>query len=164
MANYREKIYLDSNIIIAFLMGENESDRKAERIAYCMRRVVTGEIKALSSSEIYAEILEGKCPTGAFEKIKATIFRRRNYEIVGAIPRIHEIAGEIRNRYAQGGRKITAPDATHLATAIYYEVDAFYTWDDGKKGGASLLSLDGNVTVYGLHICKPPLPKQTVLL
>lgn len=163
MANYLEVIYLDSNVIIAFLKGEDESDRKAERISHCFRRIMDSEIKAISSSEIYTEILAGKFAPGAFEKIERTLFKRRNYDIVGAIPKIHKIAGGIRSHYAGIGSKMEAPDATHLATAIYYNVDAFYTFDGGKKGGIGLLSLDGNVAGYGLHVCKPPLPTQTSL-
>jgi hypothetical protein len=58
------------------------------------------------------------------------------------------------------GRVLKPPDSIHLATALIYEVDEFYTNDD------KLLKLNGILTVPNYHILKiirPPLPTQITL-
>jgi integrase len=52
--------------------------------------------------------------------------------------------------------------AKHLASAIHFEVDEFHTFDEGKKGGRSLLSLDGDVAGHRLRICKPPVGQMQI--
>ena len=54
-----------------------------------------------------------------------------------------------------GGKKLSVPDAIHLATAFICQSDEFHTFDDGGKGGISLLALNGNVAGNPIKICHP---------
>ncbi len=81
---------------------------------------------------------------------------------------ISDLAGRLGEYYNIGAgklpnREMTDLDAQHLAAAIVYNVDAFYTFDEGKKGGMNLLALNGDVMGYPLTIIKPPLPPQMKL-
>jgi predicted nucleic acid-binding protein len=53
------------------------------------------------------------------------------------------------------GRCLALPDAIHLATAKACQSEEFHTFDDGGKGGISLLSLSGNVAGDDIKICPP---------
>ena len=54
-------------------------------------------------------------------------------------------------------RKLSTPDAIHLATAMIYKADQFWTFDDGKKNPKylGLLELDGHEWLDKLAICRP---------
>jgi len=85
--------------------------------------------------------------------------KRPNVTYVDFEPPINALMTEIfdyYSRYPDGVRKMALPDAMHLATAINKNVEAFYTFDGGRKGGMNLLKLDGDVAGHKLHICKPP--------
>lgn len=165
MPKYTEKICIDSCIIIAFLKGENEANNKMERIDYCMKRIMNSEIKAISAGVIYAELNETHLNKSghSIEDVENILFNRRNYEVMSTSPKIYKIASFIRNYYLKDAIKLKVPDSIHLATAIYYEVDAFYTWDYGKQDGVNLLSFNGDVAGHDLKVCIPPLPIQTNL-
>lgn len=47
------------------------------------------------------------------------------------------------------GRNIKVPDATHIATALLYKVEALHTFD------VPMLNLNGRPWLDGLTICKP---------
>ena len=165
MPKYTEKVCIDSCIVIAFLKGENEANNKMARIDYCMERIIRSEIKAISAGVIYPELSEthlNKCGS-SIEHVEKVLFNRRNYEVMSTSPKIYKLASSIRDYYIKNGIKLKAADSIHLATAIYHEVDAFYTWDYGNKDGVNLLSFNGNVAGYNLKVCIPPLPVQTNL-
>lgn len=112
------------------------------------------------------EVFECELSSGVYERY-TNLLTRRNVITLDNDLRVAELAGKIREYYAQRKRidgldGITTPDAIHLATAIHYSADVFYTFDDGKKAGSkgrSLLSLNGNVAGHELHI-KKPIAKQ----
>ena len=68
-------------------------------------------------------------------------------------------AHEIRDYYKSKGRVMETPDSIHLASAILYEAEVFYTFDgEGKKKRptrAKLLSLSGDVAGHDLTIRRP---------
>jgi len=69
------------------------------------------------------------------------------------------LAGELRDFYQNKGnvKPLSLPDAIHLATAIIYNVEAFYTFDEkGNAKFCGLIPLSGNVAGHNLQICKPP--------
>ena len=85
------------------------------------------------------------------------LMMRKGIELPSVDLRVERLAAELRKYYSDNGPKeLTEKDSLHLAAAIHYKVDAFYTFDEGKKGGISLLSLSGNVAGYHLLICRPP--------
>lgn len=90
----------------------------------------------------------------------SSFLKRRTVHLVDQDLRISDLGREIREYYHRqraidGLPELTIPDATHLATAIHYGVDEFWTFDDGRHGGRGLLSLNGNVAGHQLTICKP---------
>jgi len=89
-------------------------------------------------------------------KIKNLLFRklfqRKNFQEKPVNQYIATLAHDIRNFYQRTNNKIRTPDAIHLATAIYYNAEKFYTFDGA--GGGGLLRFDGNVAGYELAISK----------
>jgi len=156
MPLYLEKICLDSTIIIAWMKNEARPNQEMGGVEYCIERIMKNEIKAIASVNIIGEILRGKYPPEVYDLFERTTSKRRNFELIGIDIRISKLIHEIRNYYdsLRIRRRIELPDASHLATAIQYAVDAFYTFDK------DLLSLNGNVAGHTLIICKPPLPRQ----
>lgn len=76
-------------------------------------------------------------------------------------------AREIRVKFLNhpSKRKLSTPDAIHLATALIYEVNEFWTLDDGKKNPKylGLLELDGHewldkLVIKRPHVEQPELP------
>lgn len=159
MPKYDEIIYLETSIIIAWIKNENRQNNEMDGVEFCVDRIMNGNIKAITSTLTMPEILEGKFPPGKVEIFERTISQRRNFEIINVDSKIAKLAQKIRNYYAIRNKKIETPDATHLATGIHYEVNAFYTFDEDD-----LLPLNGNVAGYNLLICKPPLPQQKRLI
>lgn len=77
----------------------------------------------------------------AFWELLAT----RSLQEVAIETRIGQLSGDLREYYRKqhetdGGGKLSTPDAQHLAAAIHYEADVFYTFDGGKKNARSLLT------------------------
>jgi predicted nucleic acid-binding protein len=124
-----------------------------------MDRIESGEVKAITSVNTRIEICEGEIPPDKKAILDRTLGPRRGLEQVAVDHRIAPLAQEIRTYYRQRGKRLETPDATHLATAIHYRVDALYTFD-----GDDLLPLNGNVAGHNLVICKPPLPVQGKLV
>lgn len=64
----------------------------------------------------------------------------------------------IRSYYCEnrpGDKPPAIPDCIHLATAVLLKVTELHTFDDGGKGGFSLLALDGDVAGDAISIKKP---------
>jgi len=155
MPRYLEKIYLETTVITAWLKKEIRPNQEMEGVEYCIERIMKNEIKVITSVSTIGEILPGQFPPGKYDLFIRTISKRRNFELTGIDMRISVLAQEIRDYYRFLNNKIDLPDAYHLATAIYYMVNALYTFDKDD-----LLPLNGNVAGHSLIICKPPLPKQ----
>jgi hypothetical protein len=88
------------------------------------------------------------------------VMRRRNVREINADARIFDEASRIREYHANQPekRKVTTPDATHLATAALYEADEFLTMDGLKKGGQNkrkLIALSGDVGGHNLSVVHP---------
>lgn len=67
-----------------------------------------------------------------------------------------QLSHDIRDHYDQQGVKLSSADTVHLASAIIYEADVFYTLDgSGKKKRGTLLPLDGDAAVQKIRIAKP---------
>ena len=122
----------------------------------CVDKILNGQVLLIILRDILFEEVHLNIPEAA-EKFRKLMMRHR-IELPSKDLRIEKLAHELRDHYDQipNSKKLLEKDSLHLATAIHYRVNAFYTFDEGKKGGLSLLSLNGNVAGYPLVICKPP--------
>ena len=84
-------------------------------------------------------------------------FQRDNASIVAQDERISDKSSEIREYYSRKGITLDAGDCIHLATAILYKADVFYTLDGSGANPKpnDLLPLSGDVAGYPLRIEKP---------
>jgi len=155
MPKHRDLIYLDTNVLLAWIKNETRPNNEMDGVDYCMDRIEAGEIKTITSVNTLIEICEGEVPPEKKAFLDRTLGQRRGIEQVCVDHRIAALAQEIRTFYRQKGKRLELPDTTHLATAIHYRADALYTFD-----GDDLLPLNGNVAGHNLVICKPPLPSQ----
>jgi len=154
-------IYWDSSIFIAWLKNEKRPNSEMDGVHECVKDTEVGKIKLITSVITRTEVFE----TNLSEDVKKSyekLLNRRNVLLLDQDLRVSNLSREIREYYNRqrdqdGLPGITTPDAIHLATAIHYGAHAFYTFDNGKKSGRSLLSLNGNVAGHPLTICKPPI-------
>lgn len=156
--------YWDSCIPIAWLQNEVNAygsegiDGIAEQIARFERQ----QSHLATSVLTLTEMLQSKIPPEVREKFE-TLFNRRNFHLVDVNRRIATLASEIRDFYqnvGDGYRTVSTPDAIHLATAIYFECNVFYTFDGAGKVRRNedrrLLTLNGTIANrYRLTIMKP---------
>lgn len=159
MSNKRKVIQWDSCILIALITGESRPKEDMDGLRECLEKVEKGEVDLIISGMYEVEVLHKSKPEVADKLIR--ILRRPNVSIMPVDIRVLQLAGIIRQYYVElkatdGKPALEQSDAIHLATAIHYQVDEFYTFDDGKKKSRSLLSLDGNVAGHSLKIRKPP--------
>jgi predicted nucleic acid-binding protein len=152
----KERVYWDSNIFIAWIRDEKRPGHEMDGLLDCVERVEKGEVIICTSSETALEVLEGMMTDEQRERYQRLLRSRRCQPLPYDV-RVQSLAKLIREYYSSKGEKLpSAMDAKHLATAIHYDVGLFYTFDNGGKGGRSLLELDGNVAGFKLKICKPP--------
>lgn len=163
----KPKYYLDSSVLIAWLTDEKRPEGEMEGVYDCFERIENGKAIGVISSATWSEIVLDDQPPDKARQFRLLVSGRRIQE-VAIDTRVGTMSGQLRQHYAEkdkedGGGKLTTADAQHLAAAIHYQLDAFYTFDTGRKpnredGGRSrsLLSLSGNVAGHDLTVCKPP--------
>ena len=116
------RIYLDSNVYIAFLNG-GDSDQ-APIAADLMRSLRAGDVVAIAiASELVRVEVSGKDGVGAEEA--AALLSDANIEWSPVDRRVAELA-----RRFVVERKLKPADAIHLATASLRSAEAVMTWDD----------------------------------
>jgi predicted nucleic acid-binding protein len=154
----RSTIYWDACIFIAWLKNEVRPPGEMDGIVECVEAVERNEIRLITSVQTRTEVFEANL-SDQVKTMYADLLKRRNVQLIDNDLRVSDLARQIREYYAElshrdGQPGITTPDAVHLATAIHYKADAFYTFDKGDRKARSLLSLDGNVAGHPLKIWK----------
>lgn len=154
-----KKIYWDSCVFIAWLKDEVRPGHEMDGVYECVEEVEAGRVGIFTAVTTVTEVLESKM-TVAIKTKYTEVMNGRKVQFIPTDLRVGEKASELRDFYLKqskidGKDPLTQPDAIHLATAIHYRADEFWTFDNGGYGGRSLLSLDGNVAGYPLNICKP---------
>jgi len=161
----REVTYWDTCIFIAWLKDEKRQAHDMDGVYDAVDDAKKGKIVVLTAATTFGEVRKTKHLKAwkEFERFN----QRRNVKVVDIDPRIHTLAAELRDFYKNlhakdGNGLLTVLDSEHLATALRYKAARFYTFDNGGKGGRSLLSLNGNVAGYDLVICKPPVRRMSL--
>jgi predicted nucleic acid-binding protein len=160
MTGKNDTVAWDTCIFLAWLKNETRAPGEMEGIAQSIEAIENNRLNLIASATIFSEMFLGSLPQEVQDQF-ATFRQRSNVEI--AIPAdegINNLAGVLRQFYSNikdGQPPLATPDAIHLATAITYEVKAFYTFDErGSYRSRGLLPLNGNVAGYKLRIQKPP--------
>ena len=159
MRIYSPLFYWDTAIFLAWLQNEKRDPLEIAGIREMVSQIHENKVKLITSVMTYTEVLRSKLTTNA-EQVWTNVLKRRNVSLVTHDIRIAKLSSEIRDYYQQfkdvnGLRTLSPADAVHLATAILYKVDCFYTFDEKGKNGRGLIPLSGNVAGYKLIICKP---------
>lgn len=146
--------YWDTCLFLAWLKDEErnlgEMDGVRESIDRCRRR----EVKIMTSVLTSVEVLAARIPVG-MDTHFAGLMKRISR--VSVDTKVASLADDLRNHYAQkGGKKLSTPDAIHLATAVHYRADEFHTFDEvGGRQTLGLIPLSCDVGGHKLTICKP---------
>jgi predicted nucleic acid-binding protein len=152
-------IYWDSCVFIAWIKDEKRPPGEMDGIYECVGHVQKGKIRIVTSVMTRTEVFETDLTPDVSEKY-ANLLNRRNVQTLDQDLRVSNLAREIREFYERQSQidhlpGLSTPDAVHLATAIHYRVEEFWTFDDGGYKSRSLLSLNGNVAGHPLVITKP---------
>jgi predicted nucleic acid-binding protein len=145
MVNNKIVYYWDTSIFIAWLRNEDRPNREMDGVYSIAEKIQKNQAILITSQMLTVELLPSTLTSEAVTLIER-FFKRKNAQKKPMDGRIPQIAQGLRSRY-----KLSSPDSIHLATAVYYVVDEFHTFDD------KLLSLNGDVDGYPLLIRKPPI-------
>ena len=162
MKTGRRKFYWDNTCWLAWLNGEGTETWPASVVQGIQDVVIEVEANRailFASAIIRGEIFQGQLTQEQRDKF-ARLMRRHNVTEVNADAKIMNEASRIREYHANQPqkRRVSTPDATHLATALIYEADEFHTMDGLKKGGQNkrkLLALSGDVGGRKLDVVWP---------
>ena len=175
MNEYKPCYYWDACVFIAWITDEQKrSPIERDGLREIARQIHSNEARLITSIITITEVLQSYL-TEEQSSIYEKFLRRRNCSQYPFDKKIADIGREIRDYYHNLNDRlptIAQADTVHLATAIYYEVKEFHTFDEKnifggkrKRKKRGLIPLSGNVAgKYGLKICKPPPPKQLTLL
>jgi predicted nucleic acid-binding protein len=112
----------------------------------------------ITSTITFVEVLSSTL-SGEKERQFRQSFRHQDHISYDVDPPIAMKARDIRVKFLNhpSKRKLSTPDAIHLATAMIYKADEFWTLDDGKKNPKylGLLELDGHEWLDNLVIRRP---------
>lgn len=133
----------DSVTFIAVLNGGIHRTREEiSGLREVIDMVERRQARILTSELILAEVLDN---AGQLERL----MKRPEYFMVSASGPILRRVRELREAARREGRSLKTPDATYIATALAYRVEALHTFD------GQLLGLSRSPLIDGLQICKP---------
>ena len=143
----------DSSVLIDWIKGDDQGRMK--RIGMVVSGVEQDNYRIVVSTLVYVEVLESAMPEGTMKMFQQFIQNRKQVEVVAVDIRVAQKAQLIRNN---SRKKLSTPDAVHIATAIVSGAKIFHTFDDG------LLQLSGQDEVDGLTITACEIPGTTLNL
>lgn len=123
-----QKIGLDTTIFIYLLENKGVLGKRVKDI---LNLVEEGKMEAVFSSIGMIEILTGPKKMGRHDlalQYKELITHFPNLTIAGINEQVINIASDLRARYG-----IRTPDAIHVATAIDFGAEKFFTNDKGLR-------------------------------
>ncbi len=161
MATGKPKFYWDTAPLIAWITNEKRANpAEMAGLAEVVEMVERGSAVLMISVLWRAEVLDLHLTPAQRKRLDDT-FDGRTFIEVSIDGRILDLASEIRtiqraSKKKDALKKITTPDAIHLATAIQFDATEFHTFDGARAGNpGGLLTLDGNVGGHRLKICAP---------
>jgi predicted nucleic acid-binding protein len=165
--NTKPKIYWDSCIYLAWLKGEEKEHGKSfiDAIHDIAKDNYEKKVVIITSTITFVEVLSARLDAEQERKFRKC-FRSMDHITRDVDPPIALRARELRETIinGSGSKKLTTPDAIHLATASIYEAD-FWTFDAGgnDKKSIGLLELNDDVRVGKIKICKPEVIQARLL-
>ena len=163
-------VYLDTCVILSWIKG-NGSRTAAELsdLGGVIQALDGKKLTALTSVITRTEILAVDMNDDALSKYRKFMRKRRGLYEVDVNRTIAIKASEIRDHYRRNPlnpdstKTVSTPDAIHLASAIEYGAESFFTYDQNNKGkGLGLLPLNEDSGVDGLEIRKPSLMQARI--
>jgi predicted nucleic acid-binding protein len=146
----------DTSVFIAWL--KEEPDKPLADIEAVVSELDAKKAVLVVPVTVFTEMQPSKFTTEQWDRFQKTV-RRSNVVVANTTPAIAQKGSPLRDRAEAEGRKIKTGDATIIATAIAYRVDALHTFDP------RLINLNGSRIVEGLRITQPlPLSGQKGLL
>jgi predicted nucleic acid-binding protein len=144
---------------LAWIKAEQRAPGELEGIDEMIRSIEAGDSILMTSAITRIEVLESTLTTAQQQAFVIAI-SRRPVQTVACSMRVADKAHELRDFYQAKGDKLTTPDAIHLATAIIFGADVFYTFDGAggqskPKRNLKLLPLNGSVANHPLRIERP---------
>jgi predicted nucleic acid-binding protein len=161
--------YIDTSVWLAWLQNEKRKPGEMDGVLDIATKMHKSEVRVITSVLTKTEVLESSLGPDAKQKWDG-VLRRKNVQVTMTDDRIWSLASEIRDYYHARREEddlptLSTPDAVHLATAILYVVDLFYTFDenDERNKRRALIPLSGNVAgKYNLIIKKPSASQRTL--
>lgn len=162
MAIGKPKFYWDTAPLIAWIKDETREDAsEMDGLAEVVELVESNAAILMTSVLWRAEVLDDSLDRDQKQRL-IDVFKHRYIQELAIDGRVMQLAGEIRSYHKNLPskdviKKISTPDAIHLASAIQYDASEFHTFD-GKKYSSNpggLLTLNGNVAGHRLKICTP---------
>jgi len=164
MSGIKPKIYYwDSCVYLAWILGEQSHDKAC---IDAMARITKEnfELKNImfTSTLTFTEVTYARLDAAQIERFQKS-FRPESHIPYDVDKAIADKARVFRERFFVNPKKLSTPDAIHLATAVIGGADEFHTFDDGQKDKKTigLLELSGDSRVDGLVICKPNVPQSS---
>jgi predicted nucleic acid-binding protein len=136
----------DTCVFIAWL--KQEENKPLADIELVVNEIDSGHAVLVVSVTVFTEIQRSKFTNEQWERFQGFL-TRSNVVVANTTPDIAQKGSEIRDRAEADERRIKTGDATIVATAIAYGVDALHTFDPG------LLRLSRSAVVEGLPITEP---------
>ncbi len=150
--------YWDACIFMAWLNAEDDVHGPAvmEGIREMVRDSDGGRAVVFTSVMTKTEIYHRLKTQWAKDEYNR-FCQRPNTSVIAQDDRIGDKSSDIRAYYSRKGITLDAGDSIHLATAILYEANVFYTLDGNadKPKPNALLPLNGDVAGYPLRIQMP---------
>ncbi|NJK93077.1 MAG: PIN domain-containing protein [Blastochloris sp.] len=173
MSGKKTVYYWDSCVYVAWLKQESAHADYLDSINAIIESNKNGQCTIITSTITMTEVLSTKFDNNQQEREFVDCFSFKKHLTFDVDPPVAMKARELRDYYISNpitDRKLLAPDAIHLATAIIYTASEFHTFDNGEskdnqgKKGIPLLDLGSKVGTYSLKICKPFMPHESKLI
>lgn len=155
-------IYWDTCVFISYIIGGiDRTPAEMSGIDNIVNEVEANRIILVTSVMTRVETLYDLYDKEKRNKF-LNIFKRPNIQEIEVHHPIANLANSIRSQFKQLGiTRLKSPDAIHLATAMWANVDEFQTFD-GNGEQIGLINLDSHEILKGLRIV-PPRAKQPYL-